>query len=539
MQFTISLSHGKMSVSCSCKQFGKAGARRAIHKGNKPIMKQSTLYARFLDQIGELADLNGAAALLSWDQETYMPEGGQQARGQQMALLSALAHQRFTSPEMGEMLQKLQGSEAPDEEDARIAVERAAWEYDRETKVPEEWVRAMAMAQSEAVAVWTKARQDNDFAKFRPHLERLLSLRRQQADLLRKTGQTRYDALLEGYERGMVSSEIEALFTELRQSVVPLVQSIQKSDQKPSTDCLQGTFDTNLQWQFGLEVLRAMGFDFQRGRQDKSAHPFTTSFHPTDVRITTRVFEDNLSSALFSTIHEGGHALYDQGFRPEDWRTPLGASISLGIHESQSRMWENLVGRSLPFWSHFFPRLQNLFLAQLGQTGLEEFYRAINASQPSLIRVESDEVTYSLHIILRFEIEKALLEGTLAPADLPEAWNAKIKEYLGLEVPDDKQGCLQDIHWAWGMVGYFPTYTLGNFYSVQLFTQAKKEIPELEDHISKGKLTALTDWLRAKVHRVGTRRLAKELVHDITGQALSAQPFVQYLETKYRAIYRL
>jgi carboxypeptidase Taq len=385
--------------------------------------------------------------------------------------------------------------------------------------------------------VWTQARPDNDFARFLPHLKKILELRRQYADLLRREGQSRYDALLEGYERGATSARVEALFAQLRGAVVSLVQRIVAAPRKPDTAFLRRNFDLDRQWNFGIEVLRAMGFDFDRGRQDRSAHPFTTEFHPTDVRITTRLYADNLSAALFATIHEGGHALYEQGLAPADWRTPLGASISLGIHESQSRMWENLVGRSLPFWRHFYGRLRDLFSGQMDGVDLMDFYRGINEVKPSLIRVEADEVTYSLHIILRFELERAMLEGALAPADLPEAWRAKMKENLGIEPPDDKDGCMQDIHWAWGMIGYFPTYTLGNLYSVQFYNEARRQIGDLDDRIARGDLHALAEWLREKIHRVGHRRLAHELIADVTGRELQAQPYIEYLESKFSDIY--
>lgn len=500
-------------------------------------MTSNAPFQQFLTRMAELADINGAAALLSWDQETYMPKGAQEARGTQMSTLSAIAHQKFTQPEMGALLADLQGSAAPEDADQRLMVERVAWDFARATRVPESLVRETAKAQSDSVAAWCEARPANDFGKFLPYLERLLDLERQHADCLKAPGQSRYDALFEGYERGGTAESVEAVFRQLRAAIVPLLQRINDSPRPVSTACLEQRFDPEKQWDFGVSILKAMGFDFNTGRQDRSAHPFTSGTHATDVRITTRIFEENLTSGIFSSIHEGGHALYEQGIAPEDWRTPLGSSISLGIHESQSRLWENLVGRGLPFWTHFYPLLRESFSKQLGQVSLTEFHRAINAVRPSLIRVEADEVTYSLHIILRFEIERALLEGDLAPKDLPGAWREKMREYLGIEPPDDRDGCLQDIHWAWGMFGYFPTYTLGNLYAAQFFEQALKDIPGLESHISKGELGVLREWLREKVHKVGHRRLANELARDITGQPLNAAPFIHYLEKKYSEIY--
>lgn len=500
-------------------------------------MTKPNSYDTLLQKMGELAHLAAAQAVLSWDQETYMPDGAQEARAQQLATLSALIHQKFTAPEMGELLEDLQGPGTPESEDGRLCVERVAHEYARSTRLPEDLVREMTRAQSEAVSVWSKARPENDFATFLPSLEQLLDLERQKADCLKEQGQTRYDALLEGYERGMTGEKVEQLFSELQAFVTPLVQEISGSGRHNSAGCLEQDYPIQQQWDFGLEVLKAMGFDFRRGRQDKSAHPFTTGFHPTDVRITTRFVENHLAPGLFATVHEGGHALYEQGIAPKDYNTPLGASISLGVHESQSRLWENQIARGRPFWKWFYPKLVKQFPTQLKPVSLEEFYSAINTVRPSLIRVEADEVTYSLHIILRFELEKAMLEGELAPKDLPDAWNAKMQEYLGLKVPNVGLGCMQDIHWAWGLVGYFPTYTLGNLYAAQMMETIRVELPDLDDEVAAGKLTGLTEWLREKVHRVGNRKLATELVESVTGRPPEAGPFMEYLKQKFGALY--
>ena len=497
-------------------------------------------FEKFLERTLEISDIGGAIALMSWDQETYMPAGGQPARARQMAALQAISHNKFTSAEMGDLIAELrENADALDGIDQRIMVERVAWDYDRATKIPEALVRETATAQSNSVAAWSEARPKNDFEAFRPHLEKLLELTRQRADCLKAEGQARYDALLDDYERGTTAKHIEEVFTPLRDAVSDLVARIAEKGDAVDDACLTQEFPTCAQWNFGVEVLGAMGFDMTTGRQDKSAHPFTTSFHPTDVRLTTRVTPNDLRMALFGTMHEGGHGLYDQGFAPEDYDTPLASSISLGIHESQSRMWENLVGRSRPFWRHFYPRLQGVFPQQLGGVVLDDFYRSVNRVQPSLIRVEADEVTYSLHIILRFELERAMLEGDLAPTDLPTVWRERFREYLGVEVPDDRDGCMQDIHWAWGLIGYFPTYTLGNIYSVQFFNQARKDIGDLDERIAAGELTALTEWLREKVHRVGQRRLAEELCTDITGGPLDSGPYVAYLEEKFGEVYGL
>ena len=441
---------------------------------------------------------------------------------------------------MGELIGELRhASDDLESDDQRMMVERVAWDYERATKIPEELVHATAVAQSGAVAAWSEARPKNDFASFLPHLEKVLDLTRQRADCLKGDGQSRYDAMLDDYERGATAASIERVFKPLREAVSDLLGRIAESGHVVDDACLTQEFPEDKQWDFGVEVLRAMGFDMEKGRQDKSAHPFTTSFHPTDVRLTTRVSSSDLRSALFGTMHEGGHGLYDQGFAVEDYDTPLATSISLGIHESQSRMWENLVGRSRPFWTHFYPRLQTVFPGQLGDVDLGDFYRAINRVEPSLIRVEADEATYSLHIILRFELERAMLEGDLAPADLPGVWRERFREYMGIDVPDDRDGCMQDIHWAWGLMGYFPTYTLGNIYSVQFFEQAREDIGDLDERIAAGELGVLTEWLREKVHRVGYRRLSDELCTDITGGPLDAGPYVAYLERKFGEVYDL
>ncbi|MFW5870452.1 MAG: carboxypeptidase M32 [Candidatus Sumerlaeota bacterium] len=496
-------------------------------------------YKAFLERIAEIKDLSGASACLSWDQETYMPPGAQEARGNQMARIGQIIHEKFTSDEMGQLLEKLQGDDAPEDEDARVAVERTAWNFERQAKVPGELVSEIARAQSASVACWAKARVENDFESFLPHLEKLLKLQRRYADCVKESGQSQYDALLQSYERGETAEHIEQVFSGLRDALVPLLERIQSDGTPVTTDFLHQTYDTQAQWDFGIQVLKDMGFDFERGRQDRSAHPFTSGFHPTDVRLTTRLAAEDFGSGLFSTMHEGGHGLYDQGFLEKDWGTPLGDSISLGVHESQSRMWENFVGRSKAFWKHYYAELQELFINQLGEVPLETFYRGINEVKPSLIRVEADEVTYSLHIILRFEIERKLLDGALDPLQLPEVWREKMQEYLGAAPEDNRDGCMQDIHWAWGMVGYFPTYTLGNLLSAQLWETIQEQIPDIEDKIEAGSLSVLTEWLREKIHHVGMRKLAPELCESVTGRPLSAQPFIDYLNRKFSDVYEL
>jgi carboxypeptidase Taq len=502
-------------------------------------MTDNKTYSEFLERIAELTDLNGISALMSWDQETYMPPGAQEARGNQMARLGQIMHEKFTSPEMAQLLEKLQGDDAPDDEDARIGIERVAFSYERQTKVPGELVSDITKAQSASVACWARARAENDFTSWLPHLEKNIELQRQYADCIKEGGQSQYDALLQGYERGETAEHIQEIFTGLRDAIVPLLKNIRENGAPIAKGFLDQNFDIKGQWDFGEQVLGDMGFDFECGRLDRSAHPFTSGFHPTDVRLTTRLAPDDLATGLFSTMHEGGHGLYDQGFLPEDYGTPLADSISLGVHESQSRMWENFVGRSMPFWKHYYSELQGLFSTQLSEVPIETFYRAINEVKSSLIRVEADEVTYSLHIILRFEIEQRLLDGSLDPRKLPELWREKMHEYLGIEPDDDKDGCMQDIHWAWGMFGYFPTYTLGNLLCAQMWETIKKDIPNLTDHIENGELGVLTEWLRSHVHQVGQRKLAPELCESLTGKPLSSDAFVGYLKSKFAKIYEL
>lgn len=491
-------------------------------------------------RLAQISDLRSAASLLSWDQETYMPPGSAQVRAEQLATLEGLAHQLFTSDEMGRLLEDLSGAAAaldPDSDDARL-IRVTARDYTKARKLPPELVTELARTTSAAVQVWATARREANFALFAPHLEKIVDLLIQKAEAL-GYDERLYDALLDEYEPEMTAAQVEAIFTELKAEIVPLLQAIVANLDAVDDAVLHREFDEKKQWELGLEVLQLMGFDFERGRQDKSAHPFTTAFSPTDVRLTTRIDRHFLSQGLFGTLHEGGHALYDQGISLALDRTPLCAGASLGIHESQSRMWENLVGRSRAFWRFFFPRLQAAFPDQLADADAETLYRAVNKVKPSLIRVEADEVTYNLHIMLRFELENDILEGRLPIAEIPEAWRAKMEAYLGLVPPDDAQGALQDIHWAWGLMGYFPTYSLGNLVSAQLYEQARAELPDLEAKIEAGDFVPLRDWLQERVHRHGRKFTPAELIERVTGHPLDAAPFVRYVQQKYGDLYNL
>ncbi len=487
----------------------------------------------------EVYDLQAAAALLGWDQQTYMPPAGAEARGQQLSTLEKLAHLKFTSPEIGRLLEELspfaESLDPDSDEAALIRVTRR--EYEKRTRVPAEWVAEFAQVTSLAHPAWAQARAESKFELFRPHLERILDLRRRYAEFFAPYEHV-YDPLLDDFEPGMKTAEVQAIFQALRPKQVALIQAIA---QKPQVDdsFLHQPFDEEKQWQFGVEVITAFGYDWQRGRQDKSPHPFTQGTSLDDVRITTRVYPNFLNAALFGTMHEAGHALYELGIDRALARTPLASGASLAVHESQSRMWENLVGRSLPFWEHFYPRLQAYFPEQLGRVDLETFYKGINRVSPSLIRVEADEATYNLHIMLRLEIEIALLEGALEVKDLPQAWNERMQAYLGLTPPNDAQGVLQDIHWSMGMFGYFSTYALGNLISVQLWERLRRDIPDLDEQIRRGEFATLLGWLRQNLHRHGAKFQPQELVQRITGSKIDPAPYVRYLQTKFGRIYGL
>ncbi len=502
-------------------------------------MSENTKLQHLKDLLGEVWDLRMAAAVLSWDQETYMPQGGAQARGQQLSTLSRLAHIKFTSDEIGQLLEDLAPEAAqwePDSDEARL-VKVARRDYTKAVKVPSDFVAESAQVASQALMAWREAKAKSDFSIFEPHLRRVVALRRQYADFFAPYDHV-YDPLLDDFEPGLTTADVQRIFDALRPQQVELIRAIAE---RPQVDdaFLHQPFDEQKQWDFGVEVITKFGYDWHRGRQDKSAHPFTTSFSVNDVRITTRIDPNYLGTGLFGTMHECGHALYELGVAQELERTPLGHGASLAIHESQSRLWENLVGRSLPFWEHFYPRLQEFFPQELGNVSLSAFYKGINRVEPSLIRTEADEATYNLHIMLRLELEIALMEGTVEVKDLPEVWNAKMQEYLGVTPPDDAHGVLQDIHWSMGSIGYFSTYALGNLISAQWWEHINKDIPNLSDQIRAGKFDELLAWLREHVHRHGAKFEPQELVQRVTGSSIDPAPYMRYLREKYGEIYGL
>jgi carboxypeptidase Taq len=490
-------------------------------------------------RLAEVMDLSYIEYSLEWDQQTHMPPGGADGRAEQLGTLSKIKHEKYTADELGRLLEEA-GQEVkdlpPDSDDACL-VRVAGQSYRRLKQIPTDLMAEIKRTTGAAHTVWAKARAEKDFQIFQPVLARIFELKRQQAECFPNRASI-YDPLLDEFEPGMQTAQVRAVFAELKRELVPLVKAIAA---KPPVDdaVLHGNYDEQKQWALGLEVVQHFGYDFERGRVDKTAHPFSTSLSLNDVRITTRVYPQLLTSLLMSNMHECGHALYEQGFSPSLARSPLADGASYGIHESQSRLWENLVGRSRGFWKFFYPRLQATFPDQLHATDAEAFYRAINKVEPSLIRVEADEVTYNLHTMLRFELELDVLEGRLAVKDLPAAWNAKVKEYLGLDVPDDSQGVLQDVHWSSGYLGYFPSYTLGNLASVQFFQKACKDLPMIPDDIERGEFASLLSWLRGNIHCHGRKFMAPDLIQRVTGSPLTSTPYVSYLKRKYTEIYCL
>ncbi|MBM4378331.1 MAG: carboxypeptidase M32 [Deltaproteobacteria bacterium] len=493
---------------------------------------------KLLARMQELRDLGGAIGLCTWDQETYMPEGASEGRAAILGTLESLSHERLVAPEVGDWLEaSLQDARlTPDQ---RRMSELLKEDRDRAVKLPSSLVREIAVEQSAAISAWRQARAEKDFQLFAPKLQRLLELRRAQADAWGHGGE-RYDALLERFERGMRVQRLTPVLEALKAQLVPLVRALAGREPLQGRPELLGgsrTYADGAQWQLTLDVLAAMGFDFRAGRQDRSIHPFTGGSHPQDVRLTTRLEASTPVPSFFGALHEGGHGLFEQGFAEGDFRTPLAASPSMGLHESQSLLWENQVGRGQAFWRHWFPRFQAAFPEALAGVSEASFHAEVNRVQPSFIRVEADEVTYNLHVVLRYELELLLLRDALPLSELPGAWDARMQQYLGITPPDPVKGVLQDIHWAWGEFGYFPTYTLGNLYAASLYAAAQRALPTLEQDIASGNLLGLRDYLRKNIHAPGYRLPAEERVRAVTGEGLTDRDFVAYLRGKYGALY--
>jgi carboxypeptidase Taq len=497
-------------------------------------------YDRLCTHARQVAILNSTLSLLGWDERTKLPKAGGEYRAEQMSFLAGFIHKKLVSPEVGEWLAELIESPLAADRHSETGADifNLKRDYDRKTKLPQALVEELAKLEVLGQQMWVEARKANDFARFRPLLERTIELKRQQAAAIGFDDQP-YDALLDEYEPGARTVEVAAALRGLREQLVPLVAAIAASPRRPNLDALAGRYPIDLQEKFGQRAAAAIGFDFAAGRLDVTNHPFCAGMGPRDVRLTTRYNEKSLDGSLFSTLHEAGHGIYEQGLPAERYGLPTGDAVSLGIHESQSRMWENLVGRSRAFWEHFYPEVQATFPEPLRSVSLDTFYFAINDVRPSLIRTESDEVTYNLHILIRFELELALINGELPVADLPEAWHAKYRQYLGIESPTDADGVLQDVHWSSGAFGYFPTYSLGNLYAAQFFEKAAKDLGDLNAMFRRGEFLPLREWLRANIHSHGRRYPAAELVRRVTGSPLSHDALMRHLRGKFGPLYDL
>jgi carboxypeptidase Taq len=501
---------------------------------------EEALLAELKGRLREISDLAGTAAILSWDQSTYMPAAGAVARGRQSALMSRLMHERRTDAGLGRLIEQLTsyGESLPPDSDDAALIRVTGRDFAKAIKVPTRFVEQSSAHASASYDAWTRARQDNDFASMRPLLERTLDLSCEYAELFAPYRHV-IDPLIDDMDEGMTCASVRSLLAELRAELLPMVRAI--CDRPASDDsCLHGIFAEGPQLDFGLGVATAYGYDLDRGRLDRTLHPFCTRLSGGDVRITTRVYPDDVTQALFSTLHEAGHGLYEQGVGLELDGTPLGSGTSAGVHESQSRLWENVVGRSLGLWGHFYPKLRATFPERLSNVPLETFYRAINKVERSLIRTEADEVTYNLHIILRFDLELELLERRLAVKDLPEAWRPRYQSDFGISPPDDRDGCLQDVHWFGGLIGgAFHSYTIGNVLSAQFYAAALRAHPEIPREISEGRFGTLKQWLGHNLYRHGRKLQADEIVRRATGEPMTIRPYMEYLGRKYGALYGL
>jgi len=499
------------------------------------------LYDELIQDLKQTALLGSCASLLSWDEQTYMPPGGVEHRAAQLSLLAGMVHDRATSPRLAELLAALeQSGQLGEEYSARsVNVRQTRRAYERQAKLPRRLVEEMSRVRTFAQQTWVEARKQKNFGMFQPWLEQMVALKREEATAVGFGNGVPYDALLDHYEPEATARQVESLFRPLRDQLVPLVAAIGESSRKPDVSILERRYPIEAQRQFATEAARQIGFNFQEGRLDETAHPFCSGIGPGDCRITTRYDEHHFPGAFFGVLHEAGHGIYDQGLDREAFGTPLGDSISLGIHESQSRMWENFVGRGRAFWTHFFPAARRAFPEALSDVSEEAFYHAINDVRPSMIRVESDEATYNLHIMLRFELEQLLLTGELKVSDVPAAWNDTFTRYFGITPANDAEGCLQDIHWSIGAIGYFPTYALGNMYAAQLFEGARKDLGDLHRQFARGEFDPLRHWLNEHVHRLGQTYSPGKLLEQATGQKLSHEPLVAHLHAKFDELYAL
>lgn len=499
-------------------------------------MDTPSIYQSYKESLQRIADIRYASALLQWDQETYLPARAATIRGQQIATLSEHAHQLFTDEKLGAILNDLMQSSDLSEDDKRN-VELTLEDYNKNKKYSSAFVRRMAEQVNKAFHSWIEARKANSFLVFEKDLQSLVELKKEETHILGFEDHP-YNALLNEFEKGCTVQFLDQTFDAVLPFLKELQEKIRNSGQVEDA-FLHQHFPKQQQWDWGMYLLKELNFDFEAGRQDISEHPFTTNFASTDVRITTRVDENDFRNMTWSCIHELGHALYEQGLPEAQYGLPLGEAASLGIHESQSRLWENNIGRSFPFWQHYFPQLQQYFPKQFENISAEQFYKAINKIEPSFIRTEADELSYHSHVFIRYEIERKLIEGNILTADIPAYWNELYKKYLGLQVTEDKKGCLQDIHWSHGSFGYFPTYSLGSFYAAQFFAEASKQHENLKEEIRNGQTISLLNWLRNNIHRYGRKFTSGELCKRVTGKTLDTGFFKEYVLQKYSNIYNL
>jgi carboxypeptidase Taq len=499
------------------------------------------LYSELLAHLRQVALLESCGAILGWDEQTCLPDGGSELRADQSALLAGLAHERATAPVVGELLGELtsRGWPADASSPERANLREIARSYRRATALPRRLVEELTKATSLSQKTWVAARKQRQFSLFLPDLERVIALRREVAQALARGECDPYDALIDEYEPAMTAADIAQLFAPLRRELVKLIGQIGQSGRQPPVEILTRHYPADAQRAFSFEAASEIGFNFEDGRLDVAAHPFCSGIGPGDCRLTTRYDTHHFPGAFFGTLHEAGHGIYEQGLNRGAWGTPLGSACSLGVHESQSRLWENLVGRSLAYWQRAFPKAQKMFPEALQGVSLDQFHAAINDVRPSFIRVESDEVTYNLHIMLRFELEQLLVSGELAPADLPGAWNERFQRDFGITPSHDSDGCLQDVHWSAGYLGYFPTYCLGNMIAAQLFDTARTQLGDLDAAFRAGEFQPLREWLNTQIHQHGKRWPTAELVQRVTGKPLSSEPLVRHLKERFGPLYGL
>ncbi len=491
-----------------------------------------SLYQKYISVFQKIADIKYASAVLQWDQETYLPKKGNDFRGRQIATLNETAHELFTDEKTGALLLELSGKNDLSDIQKRN-IELSTEDYNRNIKFTSSFVRKMSEAINTSFHAWIAARKANDFKVFEKPLAAVIAIKREEASIIGYTGHP-YDALMNDYDKGLTVTTVDALFANLRPALTQILDDISHKKQV-NDDFLQQHFNKDAQWKYGMELLKKLHFDLEAGRQDISEHPFTTSFNSKDVRLTTRIDENDFSNMTWSCIHECGHGLYEQGLPAEQYGLPLGEFCSLSIHESQSRLWENNIGRSLPFWKKEYPNLQRAF-PQLDKIDTMDFYKSINKVQPSLIRTEADELTYHFHVMIRYELEKKLIEGSLMAADIPAYWNEQYKNYLGVTVPDDKRGCLQDVHWSHGSFGYFATYSIGSLYASQLMLTMQKE-KQISDEFNSGGTGLIFSWLQQQIYPYGRYYHSDALCKHATGEPLNAEYFIKYAKDKFSEIY--